>query len=102
MQHITIYHETYHVPVRLIPSAAMHSILILLQAGNWESIHVNNHISGLGSTVFKIVEEGTGKDVYTHPIVDASKGVLKTSAGRMARSAGKDHEGKLDVDPYDI
>ncbi|KAK5165478.1 uncharacterized protein LTR77_009007 [Saxophila tyrrhenica] len=85
MPHITIFHETYHVP-----------------AGNWESIHVNSQIAGLGSTVVKVAEEMTGKEVYTHPIVDASKGVLRTSAGRMARSDAREHEGKLDVDPYDV
>jgi hypothetical protein len=43
----------------------------------------------------------TGKEVYTHPIVDASKGLLKTSAGRMARSQGHEHDKMLEVDPYD-
>lgn len=83
MPHISIFHETYHVP-----------------AGNWETVHVNSHIAGLGSTVFKIPEEGTGKEIYSHPIVDASKGLLKTSAGRMGRSNAHEHE-KLEVDPYD-
>jgi len=85
MPHISIYHETYHVP-----------------AGNWESIHINSKLSGLGSVSFKMPEEGTGKEVYQHPIVDASKGLLKTSAGRMARSDAKEHENKIDVDPYDM
>ena len=84
MPHISIFHETYHVP-----------------AGNWESIHVNSKIAGIGSTVFKVAEEMTGKEVYQRPIVDASKGLLKTSAGRMARSDGTEHT-KVEVDPYDI
>jgi heme-degrading monooxygenase HmoA len=86
MPHITIFHETYRVP-----------------AGNWESIHVNSKISGLNATVFKVPEEGTGKEVYRRPIVDASKGLLKTSAGRMGRSDGLEHSrlNKLMVDPYD-
>ncbi len=84
MPHIAIFHETYHVP-----------------AGNWESIHINSQISGINSTVFKIAEEMTGKEVYARPMVDASKGLLKTSAGRMARSQGNEHEKVLDVDPYD-
>lgn len=85
MPHITIFHETYRVP-----------------AGNWESIYVNSKISGLQSTIFKVPEEGTGKEVYQRPIVDASKGLLKTSAGRMGRSEGLEHS-KLGLvgDPYD-
>lgn len=82
-KHFSIYHETYHVP-----------------KDHYESIYINSHISGLHSTVFKVPDE-EGNEVYTHPIVDASKGVLKTSAGRMARSKGDEHD-KYEADPYDI
>lgn len=73
--HLAIYHETYHVP-----------------KGNWESIYVNSHISGINSTTHRITDEMTGQDAWARPIVDASKGLLKTSAGRMGRSQGQEHE----------
>jgi hypothetical protein len=79
--HISIYHETYHVP-----------------KGHWESIHVNSHISGLNTTSHKIIDE-EGKEKWTLPIVDASKGVLRTSGGRMNRSLGHEHDA-YETDPY--
>lgn len=77
--HMSIYHELYHVP-----------------KGNWETIHANSHISGLPSSRVK-----TDDGLWVSPLVDASRGLLKTSAGRMSRSSGGDHE-KLQVgeDPY--
>ncbi|KAK3706950.1 hypothetical protein LTR37_012449 [Vermiconidia calcicola] len=81
MPHLSIYHETYHAP-----------------AGNWESIYVNSHISGINRTSHKVLDD-EGREMYIHPIVDASKGVLKTSAGRMDRSQGLEHE-KYGADPY--
>jgi hypothetical protein len=81
--HISIYHETYHVP-----------------KGNWESIYVNSHISGINTTSVKVIDE-EGNEKWTHPIVDASKGQLKTSMGRMSRSKGHEHDGYATlVDPY--
>ena len=80
--HLSIYHETYHVP-----------------KGHWESIYVNSHISGINSTVHKVTDEMTGKEMYTYPVVDASKGLLKTSAGRMSRSKADEHDNYYD--PYD-
>ena len=80
--YMSIYHETYHVP-----------------KGNWESIYVNSHVSGLNATTHKFTDEMTGQEMYASPIVDASKGLLKTSAGRMARSNATEHD-KYDEDPY--
>lgn len=80
--HLSIYHETYDVP-----------------KGNWESIYVNTHASGLASTTYKVIDEQSGKEVYASPIVDASRGVLRTSAGRMSRSKGEEHDG-YGEDPY--
>lgn len=77
--HISIWHETYHVP-----------------KGHWESIYVNSHASGINSTTFRYEDEATEKEMWASPVVDATKGLLKTSAGRMSRSTGDDHE-KLDV-----
>lgn len=72
--HMSIYHELYHVP-----------------KGNWETIHGNSHVSGLPSARVK-----TDDGLWVSPLVDASRGLLKTSSGRMSRSNGGDHE-KLPV-----
>ena len=72
--HMSIYHELYHVP-----------------KGNWETIHGNSHVSGMPSCRVK-----TDDGLWVSPLVDANRGLLKTSAGRMARSQGEDHE-KLDL-----
>ena len=82
--HLSIWHETYQVP-----------------AGNWESIYVNSHVSGINSTAHKFTDEKTGQEAWARPIVDASKGVLKTGAGRMARSKGDDHDKFFSADPYE-
>ena len=80
--HLSIYHETYHVP-----------------KGHWESIYVNSHVSGINATAHRITDEMTGKLMYASPIVDASKGLLKTSAGRMSRSNATEHD-QFEKDPY--
>ena len=80
--HMSIFHETYHVP-----------------KGHWESIYVNSHQSGINATTHKYIDEETGKEMYASPIVDASKGLLKTSAGRMSRSNATEHD-KYGDDPY--
>ncbi|KAK3678128.1 hypothetical protein LTR78_002223 [Recurvomyces mirabilis] len=82
MPHISIYHEIYSVP-----------------KGNWESIYINSHLSGINSTKFKITDM-EGKEKWASPVVDASKGLLKTSAGRMSRSQAGEHEKMGVVDPY--
>ncbi|KAI5362866.1 hypothetical protein Slin15195_G102470 [Septoria linicola] len=82
MPHISIWHETYHVP-----------------AGHYESIYVNSHISGINSTTYKITDKETGETKWASPVVDASKGLLKTSGGRMARSHGQEHDA-YGEDPY--
>jgi hypothetical protein len=77
--HMSIYHELYHV-----------------QAGDWETIHANSHVGGLPSARVK-----TDDGLWVSPMVDASRGLLKTSAGRMSRSGGGDHEElPLGEDPY--
>jgi hypothetical protein len=80
--HLSIFHETYHVP-----------------KGHWETIYVNYHTSGLASATVKVTDEKTGEAEYMGTVVDASKGVLRTSAGRMARSFGDEHE-KYEEAPY--
>lgn len=45
-------------------------------------------------------EKGSAETAWFSPIVDARKGVLKTSAGRMTMSNGDDHD-KYGDDPYE-
>ena len=49
--------------------------------------------------MFKITDE-EGKEKWASPVVDASKGLLRTSAGRMSRSQAGEHEKMGIVDPY--
>ncbi|WPH04619.1 Hypothetical protein R9X50_00751100 [Acrodontium crateriforme] len=80
--HISIYHETYHVP-----------------QAHYEAIYSNSHPGGIMSTTTSFTDEVTGKKMWASPIVDASRGQLKTSAGRMSRSAGNEHD-SYGPDPY--
>ncbi|KAI9691282.1 MAG: hypothetical protein M1820_009813 [Bogoriella megaspora] len=78
--HIAIYHETYAVP-----------------AGAYETIYAHSKPTGLAAAVIE-VEREKGKKEWVTPVVDCRKGVLKTSAGRMARSEGREHEGYLEAE----
>ncbi|KAF2162753.1 hypothetical protein M409DRAFT_26991 [Zasmidium cellare ATCC 36951] len=80
--HLSIWHETYHVP-----------------KGHWENIYVNSHLSGITSLTSRFTDKETGQDMWASGVVDASKGLLKTSAGRMSRSKADDHD-KYGEDPY--
>lgn len=80
--HLSIFHETYHVP-----------------KGHYESIFINSHASGITSITNKVQDKETGEERWASPIVDASKGLLKTSASRMARSHGDEHD-QYGEDPY--
>ncbi|OQO09707.1 hypothetical protein B0A48_05110 [Cryoendolithus antarcticus] len=82
--HLSIYHETFQVP-----------------KSGWETIYINSHPSGLGSATVPIKDEETGEEVYASTLVDASKGVLRTSLGRMAKSLKADEHKDLQYDaPY--
>lgn len=76
-----IMHEVYQIPV-----------------GKWENIYINYHPSGIGATTFKVDEDG--KEKWASPLVDARKGVFRTSKGRMAASAGNENE-VYGNDPYE-
>jgi hypothetical protein len=83
MPHLAIWHEIYHAP-----------------PGHWESIYVNSHLSGINSAQVKVIDKESGAEKWMNPVVDASRGLMKTSAGRMDRSQANEHE-KLGVkDPY--
>lgn len=50
----------------------------------------------------KASKEGqAGGDVWVSPIMDASKGRLRTNAGRMGRTQGDDNRKKYGIDPYE-
>lgn len=77
--HLSIYHELYQVP-----------------KGHWESIYVQAAPTGVAATLHHVaapshisekgdMEAGEQGSVWMSPIVDARKGVLKNSAGRMGR-----------------
>jgi hypothetical protein len=66
--HLAIWHEIYHAP-----------------KGHWENIYINSHRSGIMSTTHKIFDEASGTEMWASPIVEAGKGVLKSSAQRMGR-----------------
>jgi hypothetical protein len=74
MPHIGVYHEAYDVPAK-----------------NWEAIYLQTPKLGLGGGKVEM-GDGTWEDM----LVDARKGVWRSSAGRMGRSEGWVH----DVDPY--
>ncbi|KAF2458923.1 hypothetical protein BDY21DRAFT_370442 [Lineolata rhizophorae] len=87
--HISIWHETYQVP-----------------ASSWETIYVNSHPTLLGGSMHKrevanLEKDNGSETVWISPIVDASKGAMRTSAGRMSRGTGREHD-KFEnfVDPY--
>lgn len=81
--HISIYHEVFEAP-----------------KGHWENIYVNSHVAGITATTHKTIDE-EGREVWASPVVDASRGLLKTSAGRMSRSQAKEHEEYAYHDIYD-
>ncbi|KAF4535305.1 Transcriptional regulator protein [Lasiodiplodia theobromae] len=93
LKHISIWHEVFRCP-----------------AGNWEGIYVNSHPRGLAATTVPLTLEKdneelgvkAGEKAHYYPIVDARKGLLKTSAGRMSAtgSDAKEHE-KYNDDPYE-
>lgn len=59
---------------------------------------VNCEPLGLGASHFP-VKGKDGKTVWQSPLVDASRGLLRTSAGRMMKTDGTEHE-KYDFDNY--
>ncbi|QIW98633.1 hypothetical protein AMS68_004151 [Peltaster fructicola] len=83
--HISIWHETYAVP-----------------KGNWESIYINSKINNLASTTYKITDQSTGEDLWASPVVDASRGLLKTSKGRMSRSNATENDAYEKNEVFDV
>jgi heme-degrading monooxygenase HmoA len=66
--------------------------------GHWESVYLNFQPTMLGATTFlrkgdKLIG-GTVDDQYLSPLVDARRGKLRTSAGRLGGAAGGEHDEK--------
>lgn len=81
--HISIFHEVFEAP-----------------RGHWENIYVNSAVSGICATQVAVPgKEGQGE--WVRPVVDASRGLLKTSKERMGRSGGEEHEGYAFHDVYE-
>jgi len=80
--YLSLMHEVYQVPRK-----------------SWEGIYVNYHPTGLAATSHPITNKD-GTKYWTLPIVDAQKGRMKTSLGRMGRSDGGEHVQYGD-DPYE-
>lgn len=68
---IGLFHEMYQVP-----------------AHAWEAVYVDMQPIGLAATRFKVAREvdGEKKDMWMSPVVDATKGVLRTTAGRFGKA----------------
>ncbi|EXJ60261.1 hypothetical protein A1O7_04413 [Cladophialophora yegresii CBS 114405] len=81
----------------------MHEIFALPERQGWEGIYVNYQPTGLGMTT-KAVEspEKGGQKLWINPIVDASRGVYRTSHGRMNRGdpEGKSNDSVIAKHPY--
>ena len=69
-KHIAIGHELYDAP-----------------PGRWENIYANSHVSGFGSSSLPFKGED-GNKLWMKPVVDASRGKLRSTKGRMGRDEG--------------
>ncbi|KIW89596.1 uncharacterized protein Z519_09752 [Cladophialophora bantiana CBS 173.52] len=80
----------------------MHEIFALPERQGWEGIYINYHPTGLGMTTRPVAaSEKGGEKLWINPIVDASRGVYRTSRGRMSRGdpEGKSND-KVAKNPY--
>ncbi|KAI9815771.1 MAG: hypothetical protein M1827_002167 [Pycnora praestabilis] len=83
--HISIMHEVFYAPKNC-----------------WEGIYINYKPTGLAATTHRATisksDSGT-EEAWLSPVVDAKRGLLRSSAGRMGRDAGTGNE-KYKDDPY--
>ncbi|TKX26410.1 hypothetical protein C1H76_1372 [Elsinoe australis] len=86
LKELSIFHELYEVP-----------------SGNYESVYEQMPPMLAAATQHRVVKEENGekKEEWQIPVVDARKGQLKSSKGRMARSGGKDNDKYGIKDIYD-
>jgi heme-degrading monooxygenase HmoA len=81
----------------------MHEMFEVPKQNGFEGIYVNYHLTGLAATT-KLAEGGEkGADEWIVPIVDARRGVFRSSRGRLARGdeTGSSNE-KVALDPYTV
>lgn len=70
------------------------------EAGHWENIYLNFQPTGLGATTYLRkgeggkVEGGNVAEEWIGPLVDARRGKMRSSAGRLGRGATKLDEGR--------
>jgi hypothetical protein len=85
--HLAIYHEVFAV-----------------NSKNWETIYTNCEPTGLGATSYlkkgDKLASAVAPDQWVSPLVDASRGQLRTMLGRMNQGTGAEHE-KYGSDPYE-
>ncbi|KAF2670082.1 hypothetical protein BT63DRAFT_424047 [Microthyrium microscopicum] len=79
-EHISIWHEVFAAPAK-----------------SWETLYANSHPTLLAAASVDVKTE-TGTQFFS-PIVDASRGLLKSAKGRMAWSDGKDND-RYGQDPF--
>lgn len=75
--------------------------------GNWETVYVNFQPTMLGATTYLKrngkLEGGVVPDEWLSPLVDASRGKLRTSAGRLGPKYGDGSENeKYGPSPYEV
>jgi heme-degrading monooxygenase HmoA len=82
--------------------AIMHEIFEVPKHNGFEGIYVNCHPTGLTATT-RAVKGADGKTEWVRPILDARRGVFRSSRGRMARGdeMGSSNE-KVALDPYAV
>lgn len=71
---IGIFHELYQVP-----------------RGNWETIYANMKPELMAGAQIRVEEKGQGEK-WVYPVVDAGRGKLKTSKGRMSWTEGDEND----------
>lgn len=80
--HLSIWHEMYRVP-----------------KGSWENIYINAPRTLLGAANYPL-KAPNGEVEWLPPVVDARRGVLRSSKGRMT-SVDEPHNERDEFDPYD-
>jgi Domain of unknown function (DUF4188) len=72
--------------------------------GMWESIYVNFQPVGLGATTYQKrdgkLEAGTVADEWVSPLLDASRGLMRTSKGRRGQTHAAADKDNFGVNPY--
>ncbi len=77
------------------------------EAGHWENVYLNFQPTGLGATTYLRKEGGQGKveggivgDEWIGPLVDARRGKMRSSAGRLGRGVMGLDEGRPTGEVY--